>query len=229
MTIALTRKIALLLTLMLIFPLTGCDDEVPREKPDRPDVGEDGVPPPPTPEEVAQQIIAEAQLNAPMPRRGASLPPAVRQTILDLLRRERNRLKGTEDGDQSLAIVAAKVDEKVRQYERAELWEYVITMIDAHLIFNPGSVKFSHIRDKALIELRKPKVTVTGIPDFNNRKIAMLRIYLPLSSETFSVKMSIGEEMHGLRFLDIFGNNRGVRLEYIETGERFIAYVPAAK
>jgi len=229
MSIALTRKITLLLALLLIFPLTGCNDEAPREKPDRPDVGEDGEPLPPTPEEVAQQIIAQAQLNAPMPRKGSSLPPAVRQTILDLLRREKNRLKGTEDGDRTLEIVEAKVDERVRQYERAELWEYVITMTDAHLIFNPGSVKFNHTRDKALIELRKPRVTVTGIPNFNGRKVAMLRIYLPLTSQTFSEKMSIGEEMHGIRFLDIFGNDRGVRLEYLETGERFIAYVPAAK
>lgn len=226
---ASTRKIPLILLILLVIPLTGCQDEVARDRPDRPDVGEDGEPLPPTPEEVAQQIIAEAQLNAPIARQGTSLPPAVRKTILDLLRREKNRLKGTEEGDRTLAIVEAKVDERVRQYQRAKLWEHVITMTDAHLIFNPGSVKFNHVRDKALVELRKPRVTVTGIPDFNGRKIAMLRIYMPLTSQTFSEKMSLGEEMHGIRFLEIFGNDRGVRLEYLETGERFIAYVPSAK
>lgn len=228
MMTASIRKFALLVALSLIVSLTGCEEQEARQKPDRPDVDVD-APPPPTPEEVAQQIITAAQLNAQMPRRGSSLPPAVRQTILDSLRRERNRLKGTEEGDRALAIVEAKVDERVRQYERAELWEHVITMTDAHLIFNPGSVKFNHIRDKALVELRKPRVTVTGIPEFEGRKIAMLRIYLPLTSQTFSEKMAIGEEMHGLRFLSVFGKDRGVRLEYLETGERFIAYLPTAK
>lgn len=228
MMIASTRKFALLVVLLLIVPLTGCEEQAARQKPDRPDVNGDATLPP-TPEEVAERIIEQAQLNAQLPRRGSSLPPAVRQTILDLLRRERTRLKGTEDGDRTLAIVEAKVDERVRQYERAELWEHVITMTDAHLIFDPGSVKFNHIRDKALLELRKPRVTLQGLPDFDGRKIAMLRIYLPLTSQTFNERMAIGDEMHGLRFLDVFGVDRGVRLEFLETGERFIAYLPASK
>ena len=220
-------KVAFLAVLIVILPLSGCGEQSDRERAKRPDVNSE-EPAPPSPEEIAKKIIEEAQLNAPIPPRGSSLPPSVRQTILDLLRREKNLLKGTEDGDRALAIVARKVDERVRQYERVELWEHVLTMTDAHLIFKPGSTKFNHTRDKALIELRKPRVTVHGIPEFDGQKIALLSIYLPMTSETFTERMSIGEEMHGVRFLSVFGDDRGVRMEYLETGERFVAYLRAA-
>lgn len=221
----ITFKLSLLATLAMMVALSGCEDQAARERRQRPEVEE---PPPPTPEEIAQKIIVDAQLNAPMPVRGSSLPPSLRQTVLDLLRREKRRLQGTEDGDRALAIVARKVDQRVRLYEREELWEHVLTLCDAHLIFKPNSRKFSHTRDKALLELRKPRVTVHGLPEFDGRKVAILTFYLPLTSQTYSEQMAIGEEMHGVRFLSVFGEDRGVRLEYLETGERFIAYLPRA-
>lgn len=225
MTPATPFKFALLALVVATLSLSGCESKSDRERPERPDIE---APPPPSPEEIAKRIVEEAQLNAPIPKRGSSLPPSVRQTILDLLRRENNRLKGTEDGDRALAIVARRVDDRVREFERAELWEHVLTMTDAHLIFKPGSSKFNHTRDKAVLELRKPRVTVHGLPEFDGRKVAMLSIYLPMTSETFSERMSIGEEMHGVRLLGVFGEDRGVRMEYLETGERFVAYIPAA-
>ena len=222
---ATTFKFALPAALLVVLSLSGCEEQAARERPERPDISE---PAPPSPEDVAKRIIDEAQLNAPIPVRGSSLPPSVRRTILDLLRRENNRLKGTESGDRTLAIVERKVDERVRQYERAELWEHVLTMTDAHQIFKPGSGKFNHTRDKALVELRKPRVTVKGLPESNGRKVAMLSIYLPMTSQTYFERMGIGEEMHGVRLLGVFGDDRGVRMEYLETGERFVAYLPAA-
>ncbi len=221
----ITLKLVLLAALAMLVALSGCEEQTARERPQRPELEQ---PPPPSPEEIAQKIITDAQLDAPMPAAGSSLPPSVRQTILDLLRREKNRLQGTEDGDRALAIVARKVDERVRRYERAELWEHVLTMTDAHLIFKPGSAKFNHTRDKALTEVRKPRVTVRGLPEFDGRKVAMLTIYLPMTSQTYFERMAIGEEMHGVRFLSVFGEDRGVRMEYLETGERFVAYLPAA-
>lgn len=149
--------------------------------------------------------------------------------MLDLLRREKARLQGTEDGDKSLAIVARKVDERVRQYERAELWEHVLTLTDAHLIFKPGSPKFNHTRDKAQVEIRKPRVTLKGLPEIDGRKTVILSFYLPMTNKTYSERMTLGEEMHGARLLSVIGKDRGVRMEYLETGEIFEVYFPAAK
>lgn len=226
MTKHITLKFLLLAVLAAMVALSGCEDQAALRRAERKTQEQ---PPPPSPEEIAQKIIADAQLNAPMPEEGSSLPPSVRQTMLDLLRREKNRLQGTEDGDEALAIVARKVDERLRQYERAELWEHVLTLSDAHLIFKPGSRQFNHTRDKALTELRKPRVTVKGLPEFGGQKIAMLSFYLPMTNETYDEHMAFGEEKYGVRLLGVFGEDRGVRMEYLETGERFIAYVPSAR
>ena len=217
---------ASLLVLFLGAAIAGCSQQSSGPKPDLPNPN---APPPPTPDQVAQQIISDAQLEGPMPPPGSPLPLAVRQNILDLLRRERSRLSGTEEGNRALAIVSRKIDERVRAYEQAELWEHVLTYTDAHLIFNRDSKRFNHVRDKALTELRKPRVTVRGLPEAKGHKVAMLSIYLPMTSETFFERMGIGEEMHGIKLLSIFGEDRGVRLEYLKTGERYIAYLPAAE
>ena len=79
-----------------------------------------------------------------------------------------------------------------------------------------------------MLELRKPRVTVHGLPDVDGRKVAILTFYLPLTSQTYSEQMAIGEEMHDVRFLSVFGEDRGVRLVYLQTGERLLAYPPRA-
>ena len=212
--------------LLLCSLFAGCSDSAPGARPDLPDPN---APPPPTPEEIASQIIADAQLDAPVPSKGSSLPPAVRQNILDLLRRANMNYSGTEDGKRALAIVSRKIDERVNTYERAQLWEHVLTYTDAHLIFNKGSKRFNHIRDRAIVELQKPRVTVRGLPEADGQQIAMLSIYMPMTSETYFERLAIGEEMHGIKVLNVFGEDRGVRLEYLKTGERYIAYLPAAE
>lgn len=219
-------RLSLLAAVAMLAALSGCEDEAKRKKTGR-DAQEEL--PPPTPEEVAQKIISDALLDAPIPRKGTSLPPTVRRTMLDLLRREKTRLQGTEDGDKALAIVASKVVERVRQYERAELWEHVLTLTDAHLIFDPGSKRYNYTRDKALVELRKPRVTLGGLPEIDGRKTVILRFYLPMTNKTHSERMTLGEEMHGTRLLSVIGKDRGVRMEYLETGEVFEVYFSAAK
>ena len=226
MTKHITLKFLLLAVLVAMVALSGCEDQAALRRAERKTQEQ---PPPPSPEEIAQKIIADAQLNAPVPEEGSSLPPSVRQTMLDLLRREKNRLQGTEDGDQALAIVARKVDDRLRQYERAELWEHVLALSDAHLIFKPGSRQFNHTRDKALTELRKPRVTVKGLPEFGGPKIAILSFYLPMTHVTHPARMAFAAEKYTVRRPGGFGEDRGVRMEYLETGERFIAYVPSAR
>ena len=203
--------------------LAGCESPTPRERPEAPE-----EPPPPTPEELAMALMADMQLDGPLPRPGSSLTPAVRQNILDVLKQKKVELAVTVEGKRALAIVQHRLNERVRDFERAELWEHVLAYTDAHLILDPESTKFDHTRENALVELRKPRVTLSGLPEFEGRKIAFLTFYLPMTSESHKERMAIGEVMYGIRLLGIFGRDRGVRLEYLETGERFVAYLPAA-
>lgn len=182
-----------------------------------------------TPQDIAAGVLKDAQLDGPLPRRGSKMPKLVRRNVLDLLRREKVSLAGTPEGDVAIQIIKKKIDERIRDFERAELWEHVLTYSEAHLIFSPNSKKFIRARETALTELRKPRVTVTGLPVFDGHKLAMLNIYIPMSSKTYREQLAIGEEKHGIRVLSVYGDDLGVQIEYLETGERFIAYLPGVK
>lgn len=204
----------------------GCDTQ-PGARPDQPESPE--APPPPTPEEIAQKEISDLGLDQALPRRGARLSAGMRQNILSQFRSTKNRLSGKPEGEAALEIIKTRLEERIRAAERNELWEHTLTYIDAHGILDPDSKKFSFVRDRALTELRKPRVTVRGLPEFDGQKIAMLSIYLPMTSETHFERMRVGEEMHGIKLLGIFGEDKGVRIEYLETGDREVVYLPTAK
>lgn len=215
-------SITMVLSTITLF--SGCNSEpTPPPKPVDPNA------PIVTPQDIAAGVIQDAQLSGPLPRPGSKMPVSVRRNVLDLLRREKVSLAGTPEGDVAIDIIKKRIDERVRAFERAELWEHVLTYSDAHVIFSPNSKKFNRARETALTELRKPRVTVTGLPEFDGHKLAMLNIYIPMTSKKYREQLAIGEEKHGIRVLDVYGDDLGVRLEYLETGERFIAYLPGAK
>ena len=197
--------------LMLAIILTGCTKEDPE-----PVVEE---PPPPTPEEIYNEIMSQTALNAPIPPKGTSLPPGTGPAFLQQIRGIQTRHKATEEGKIALKRVAQTVDERIPRMKDNELWDFVVVLCDVHELFKPGSTRFDRIRATAEIELRKPKVTVSGIFEADGRVTALLKFYLPLTGETFKEQPRIGEVLHGMKFIEVVGNNRGVKLEYLETGE----------
>lgn len=223
---AVTIYSVLLLLGGLVLGTTGCDSGS-QERPDRPESPD--APPPPTPEEIAAKAIADLGLDQPLPRRGARLPANVRQNILQKFESEHARLSGTPEGKAALRIVQRKLEERIDALEQQESWEHLLTFTDAYKKFDPDTQKYELIRETALIELRKPRVQVKGLPEFDGRKVAWLEIYTPMNSQTYEVKLTRGEEMHGIKMLNFFGDDKGIEIEYSETGERAIVYLPSAK
>jgi len=187
------------------------------------------APPPPTPEEIAKRVVTELGLDQPLPQPGARMLAAARGSTLDLFRQKNAELSKTPEGQLALKQVQKVLEDKISAYENGKYWEQVVTYVDAFAVFQPTSKKYERLQQKALVELRKPRVTVKGLPEVNGHKVAMLNIYIPLTSENFNERLSVGEEMHGVKFLGVFGKDRGVRLEYLETGERYVAYLNSQK
>lgn len=206
------RRITVALAVLLV-AFAACEEEPPP-----PPVKEE--PPPPTPQEIAQKFISEQKFNSPVPPPGWVLPKSAIAPFRSAIRTVKNQNTGTEGGAEALLIISQALDRRLRQLEDAELWDAVILIADAYEILNPASKRFKASRQIAETELRKPKVTILGITDFG-QKVAMLSFYLPLTGETFKENVRVGEEFYGLRFVSIIGRDRGVNLEYLETGETF--------
>lgn len=207
--------------------MTGCPGERDPRKPST--AVDPNAPPPPTPEELARQTITELGLDQPLPPPGARLAASVRATTLSQFRAKHTELSATPEGQAALKTVQAELEKKIDAYQQGNYWEYVITYADAYAIFQPESRKYLQAKEKAEIELRKPRVTVHGLPAVDGHQVALLQIYVPLSSQTFNERLSVGEDVHGVKFVEVFGNSRGIRWEFMETGERFVAYLPSAK
>ncbi len=206
--------------------LAGCGPSEPA-KPKQ--VVDPNAPPPPTPEEIAKRAITELSLDQPLPPPGTRMMGNIRATTLAQFKQQHMTLSKTPEGQIALKQVQKVLEDRISAFENGGYWEHVVTYTDAFAIFHPGSKKYERLHQKALVELRKPKVTLKGLPEANGQKIAFLNIYIPLSSENFDERLSQGEEMHGIKFLGVFGRDRGARLEYTETGERFVAYLKSQK
>ena len=94
---------------------------------------------------------------------------------------------------------------------------------DAPPNITPGSRRFNRTRDKAVVELRKPRVTIEGFfyDGKNDQTSVFMNFYLPMEKVTYREKVRVGEEFYGLKMVEIIGRSQGVTMEYMETDETF--------
>ena len=209
------RALSLLAVLAMALCMAGCAEKEP-ERPDTPP-----PPPPPTPQEIADKIMTTLQLNQPLPALGSTMPKQASTSFLNAIRNAKSQHSANPVGKQALQIVSQQLDSRLRALENNQLWEHALTYCDAHLVLNPDSHKFDRTREKAVAELRKPRVTIRGFyTDGNTNQTAVfMDFYLPITKESHREQVRVGEEFYGLKLVAIIGNNQGVTMEYLETGE----------
>lgn len=216
-TYTVQRALSLLAVFAMAFCVTGCGEREPEVSDEPP------PPPPPTPQQIADKIMTDLQLNDPLPAPGATMSKQASSNFLSTVKSAKTRNSASQDGKQALQIVSQKLDSRLRALEDNQLWEHVLTFCDAHLVLNPDSRKFDRTREKAVAELKKPRVTIGGF--FHDGKtgqtVVFVDFYLPTDKESHQEKVRVGEEFYGLRLVAIIGNNQGVTMEYLETGQAF--------
>ncbi len=215
----LRRFLPLLVLICMAGAVVGCKEKEP------PPPAEPPPPPPPTPEEIAAKIVAESGIGDPLPEAGAQFPQEAADKLKNRLRNAKNQNSATPDGQRALQLVNQQLDQRIRALEAAHAWEYVMGHIEAFEILNPGSPKWQTTKEQSMAELRKPKVTIVGFM----QDTAILRFYLPVSKMEARESMRVGEEMHGVKLMEVIGNNQGVRLRYGETGQTFDVLTKSAQ
>lgn len=180
-----------------------------------------------TAQEISQEIIAEASLSGAGPPPGTILSPARGSALMSTLRSAKTRHASAENGKEAFKIVSRSIQTKIETLEGKELWEHVLIHTDAYDIFNAGSTRFDRLREKANIELRKPKVTIKAMINANGPLTVIAEFYLPLTKEVKKERIRVGEIMHGLKFVSVIGNNAGATFTYLETNEDFDVYIRA--
>jgi hypothetical protein len=213
--LGIARAAGIVLVGLLVVAVPACAPKEP------PPPEEPPPPPPPTPEELAQKLIGELGLDAPLPGANARVTPEEAQKLKQGIQRAKAQHTGTPDGKRVLQLLSNKLDDRISALEAAQRWEHVILMIDAFEALNPGSLKWLQSKEVATAEMRKPRVTIVGFLTTQGQDSAILEFYLPIQRTTEREQVRVGEEFYGLKLLEIIGNNQGVRFEYLETGDVF--------
>lgn len=204
---------------MLIAVLCACqpEEEVESEVPE--------APPPPTPQEIAQSIITELNLDRSAASTGGRISNAAREQLVSQLRNKAAQYNGTVDGKEALSHVKGRIERRIREFSSEGAWQYVLVFVELHKVIDPDSKKYGSLMEEAYLQLKKPKLSLRGMPVLDGRRIIVMEFYLPANDETYKEKIAVGDELHGVRIVDVFGNNRGVTVEFLETGERSVIFL----
>ena len=213
-------KSALAVWMIVLVFLAGCGEPEVVEPVDP------ELPPPPTPQEVAQSIITEVNLDMPIPPAGQRFPIQARNEMIDALQAKKNIHNADVTGKEALEHVRGRIDKRIREFSGANAWQHVMVFIELHEVLSPDSTKYASLRDDAIIQLKKPQLKLHGLPVLDGRQVIVMTFYIPATDETHKEWLSIGDQIYGMKLVDVFGNNRGVTMEYLETGERFVSYLP---
>jgi hypothetical protein len=188
-------------------------------------------PPPPPPPSVqqptAEQITDEMRSSlaevTPLLDTGGAVPQALADKALAGLRTAKDKHQAGENGKKALTHMAVELEEQLRRSGEAELWHKAVFLCDALDALDPGNVRVQRYRDKAKVQLNRPVVRVKSFFEdkATGQTTIFLDVYIPESGKTESVAAREGEEFLGLKFLNIVGNQSGVRFEYLATGDVF--------
>lgn len=192
--------------------------------------------PPPTPNAIAQAILANVQMTGPLPPEGTRLTNEETEAVLTVLRQA--HMKHSENLDpkdpeviqfneEVLTIVDRAIEDRFEKARKAKLWKHALLYADAYAIFHPKSTRFSVSRELAVKELSKPEVSIRALFEDDDVRVAILDFHIPLTDETFkSLELEQGKSLHGMRFVEVIGLDRGIRMQNEETRAFVNVYFP---
>lgn len=207
-------KRALSIAFMMCIVLAACK---PAEPPPPPT-------PPPPPEKTPEQQHAEIQTvldpfkNLVDAQPGAApYSEEMKAAVIAGLTKARGEKQATENGKQALAMLANDLESIISKARDLKRWKVVLGAIEAYDVLSPNSAKMTRVKERAQLFVNCPKVTVQGFVDDKETKdvYAFLEVEVMPSHEKQTVHVKPGEEFLGLRFQDIIGERKGVRLEYL--------------
>ncbi len=219
------RKIAIV-CLALMFVVCACEPAPPPPPPAPP------PPPPPSPQEIAAEIRPclgpyQALVTTTVPGQGTgsggqgafgSLSAEQQKQTFDCLAAAKSKHQVTENGKEALGVITHELEDLIKVARDQHRWKLVLGCIESHAALAGPSEKYKRLKEHAEKELRRPVVRVKGFFDDEDNKqtYVFLQFELKPSGEVIQERMRVGEEKHMVKFLEIIGNRKGVRLEYTE-------------
>lgn len=151
----------------------------------------------------------------------AELPAGTGEPIANALRAVKSKHAMSQNGPAAIQKVTSAIEDLVTNANDRQLWGVVVAACDALQSMNPESSKIDRYRERALLQLNRPKVTISGSSSVRDKTVFFMDVYLPETKKTESRQQSVGDEFLGLHFVEVIGDNQGVKFEYKATGDVF--------
>ena len=153
----------------------------------------------------------------------AFLSDADRDKCLAYLRQAKTQYSSTPEGESALMRLGVDFRQLADQARAQGRWRLVVAAIDATTILDPQRKDLEALRARAQAYVDRPDVVIGGFMEDGekNQVYAFLTVTLHPSGEEKSVHARKGDEFYGLRFVDIIGDLRGIKLEYLKIPGEF--------
>ncbi len=200
-----------LLMLILTVALTSCEEPPPPE---------DLPPPPPTVGEIRGALDSTIQGI-----RSGNYGQAQKIEALSKMLEIGNKYRTGPNWKEALTGFAGSVSAKTKSvYDTAktdeDAWPKVRIWCEVLAAVDPDNVKLKLYRQKATAEINKPKVTFKGHMVAAGTDTIFIDIEVPKEGKTYSEKVRVGQEIHGIKIIEMIGAGKGIVIEYLETNDR---------
>ena len=178
------------------------------------------APPEPTPEEIAAQIRPALEPCKRLLRqkvRTGGLSSEDKKRVHDELKAAKQKFQHTENGKQALSMITHDVEAMIQNARDQSRWRTVKEFIDTWRILSPGNPKMDRLEERADLHMRQPQVTVKGF--FDDEQTDDTYVFLDVmerpSKKHHDLRARVGDVFFHVELLDIVGDNKGVKLEYL--------------
>jgi hypothetical protein len=204
----------------LLVTIAACEKEKEPEEPP--------PPPPPTAQELMSPLLTQLNETGNAIARGGPISKSARDKLLNAARTAKGSYIGQVNGEEALSRTKDEIDRRIYKCDELGLWHGVRLLVDVYKVFDPDARRYERLVRRAVDELNKPDVKITGFymdPEVD-KTFVFMQAYIPATGEILKVDpVREGEEFlpqpYTLKLHRIVGNNSGIELEYVKTGERF--------
>ena len=206
--------------------LAGCEAKEEAPPP------EQVVPVPPTAAEIQQELTNAVQPVVASMQKGEYFNPAQIEPNLKNLQAALAKHRGTPNAQDAIKTVAGQLKDYVRQAHREKKAWYVMYFFDALKLIDPASTKdVERIRQEAQLIIDRPKPRITGFwkDEGTGQTTVFLEITIPSTGAKHEVRAREGDEFDNLRLVEIVGDNKCVKFEYLVNQDTFEVCTSAAR
>lgn len=213
------KSVSVLWIVMLAAILVGCEEE--------PEVVEEWVEVEPQKlanDRVLNDFYRASGVNDPLPSNSDALMTSMAaQRLVKSAADVKTAAQRAEEPEVVVNTAADRLAQKIKEADAKNLWSFVGPFVEAYQVLRPEDKSYQSLVQRAQQQMNRPRVALRGLyhDHTSGMTTASLKVYDPITRDTTTENVRLGEKFRGIRFTQIIGKDEGIELEMESTGTTF--------